>query len=104
MTRRQARRLGATDGAEDVEIFAREQGEQALLDASVSGWDEGAINAGVADLQRVPRHLQDAYYVAYERAAQRAARRLRHEIRAKVQRGEPLDAGIYGDPMIQEAA
>lgn len=99
MTRRQARRLGAADGIEVVEDFLQMQGEADFLDlAIVDGWDDVAINAGVAQIRRVPDHLRNAYYVAYERAAHRTACRIRQEVRAKVARREALDTGIYGDP------
>lgn len=98
MTRRAARRQGAVDGADAVETFAQEQGEQAILDARLDGWDEPAINAGCAGLAGVPEHLRQAYYVAYDRAARRTHQRLRSEVKVKVERGEELDSGIYGEP------
>lgn len=96
MTKRRARILGALAGIEAVECWCQEQGEQALLDASLGGWDEPAINAGAAECQGVPRELREVYYVAYARNARRRHRQLACEIRAKADRGEELDRGIFG--------
>jgi hypothetical protein len=85
-TRRLARTwaeiLGTTSGVADAEDFAMGvSGEgrtaQELRDVSRPGsWDEGAINAGCANLDGCPAGFEDAYYEAYDRAACERAREL----------------------------
>jgi len=40
------------------------------------GWDEAAINAGAAEIDRCPKGFEEAYYAAYELCARATVRRL----------------------------
>jgi predicted transcriptional regulator len=77
--RRQAERRGLADGADDVHEWVIDQQIQDptvdvdALVVPVEGWDEAAINAGVAEIQGVPVRWRDVYYRAYERGGRRAA-------------------------------
>lgn len=69
-------RLGALDGADDVAERVAEEGEEAVAAWPVAGWDEAAINAGVAQIRlgvlAKDEGLRTAYYRGYERGANRA--------------------------------
>lgn len=76
MNREQAIALGAADGQEDVETVLAEQGRDvviATLKPGHLGWDEGARNAGVAQMQKVPSQHEEAYYEAYAEAGRARA-------------------------------
>jgi len=76
MTREQAIELGRQDGIEDVETVLAEQGIEAVratLAPGHLGWDEGAINAGVAQIRGVPEEHRTAYYEEYARTARARA-------------------------------
>lgn len=71
--------LGRQDGIEDVETVLAEQGlavVRATLAPGHVGWDEGAINAGVAELRHVPPEYHEAYYRAYAESARERAEEL----------------------------
>ena len=75
--------LGAAAGIEEVDDFAsvcewRDEGRFAPpnadeLLATIApgqlGWDEGAISAGAAELDRCPKGCEQAYYRAYQAGA-----------------------------------
>ena len=71
--------MGTASGIETVEDFARgDTGEgrdaEELLATIASdqlGWDEAAINADSAGLDKCPKGYEGVYYAAYEQAARR---------------------------------
>lgn len=71
---------GERDGAEDPETMLAEQGIDALratmLESNRNSWDEAAINAGVAEIKRIPEGHRKAYYEAYEAGACKRAAEL----------------------------
>lgn len=79
MTKQEAISKGVVDGVEDVETVLEEQGLDvvvATLKPGHVGWDEGAINAGAAQLSGVPSEHEEAYYEAYAAAARARAEEL----------------------------
>jgi len=67
-----AQRKGARAGRGEVRDMLREQGLGAVLGTLRDGhvaWDEGAINAGAAEIEGIPSRLEQAYYRAYAAAA-----------------------------------
>ena len=80
-TEAQAITAGKRDGTADVEAVLREQGLAGVVASLQPGqpeWDEGAINAGAAEIVGIPAKFRAKYYRAYAeagrvRAAQIAA-------------------------------
>lgn len=71
-TKEQAIERGRADGIEDVENVLNEQGRDVVIATLRPGhveWDEGAVNAGVAQIVGVPDALHEDYYRAYAAAA-----------------------------------
>lgn len=75
-----ARERGAAAGHADVENVLAEQGldvVRATLSPGHVDWDEGAINAGAAEIDGVRAdELRQAYYEAYRVAARKRAEEL----------------------------
>lgn len=71
---------GERDGVEDPETMLAERGIDALrettLESNRSSWDEAAINAGVAEIKKIPEGHRKAYYEAYEAGACKRAAEL----------------------------
>ena len=84
MNATEARKRGREDGAHDVREVVNEERTHAkkveLLRRSLRpgalGWDEAAINAGVARIVGIPARLERAYYEAYANGANKEARAL----------------------------
>lgn len=68
-TAEEATRKGTESGAEAVDDYLQENGRTALLELSVGGWDEAAINAGAHRFDKVSDLYSEAYYAAYEAGA-----------------------------------
>jgi len=67
-----ARAIGYDDGEESVEVACRENGTQVVAVWSADGWDDNAINAGVASIRGVPARWKRAYYQGYAAGARSA--------------------------------
>ncbi len=71
--------MGTAHGIEAVMDVLNEQGVDAVRACQRPGhvgWDESAINAGVARIVGVPEELESAYYAAYAKAAHAKAEEL----------------------------
>jgi len=85
-TLEQAIKCGTADGAEAAGELFKEQGIDDLKKAQQAGalgWDESAINAGVAEIalknSDLPDEIRQAYYHAFDEAANQTANRIIHE-------------------------
>lgn len=82
MTEARAIELGTAGGIADADTVFDEQGLDVIRQTLAPGhvaWDEAAINAGAAEVNKVPAELHDAYYAAYTRAGAKRAQELADE-------------------------
>jgi len=89
--RRQAILAGERDGAADVHDWAIDQPifyphhpreDETSIDVPLTGWDEAAISASVAETVGVPRRWRGVYYSAYDRGSRRAALAYKRGVRS----------------------
>lgn len=89
---------GEADGRKEARALHEEQPELGLeswirltdvVEAGGElGWDEGARQAGTAEIAGCPREHRDEYYRGYARGALAEAREIRTEIEAAAQASE----------------